>query len=233
MSVAGAGRGALTLFDLDATLLPIDSDHGWCEFMVELGWVEGEAFRSANDRFYAAYLAGRHDIHAYIGFATAPLLARSDAELRAGYARFMREVIEPAIRPQALALVDSHRARGDRLAIVTSTHELIVAPIVTAFGLDPVEQMIATRLARDAQGRLTGTIDGVAAFRDGKVARVGQWLARSGETPGDFDAVVVYSDSPNDLPLLEMATEPVATNPSADLAAIARARGWKILNLFA
>jgi len=223
----------LALFDLDHTLLPIDSDHAWGEFMIGLGWVDAAAFRAGNDAFYADYRAGRLDIDAYIAFAVEPLRRQSAEGLGTAHRRFMREVIEPAIRPQALALVDSHRARGDRLAIVTSTHELIVAPIVTAFGLDPVEQMIATRLARDAQGRLTGTIDGVAAFRDGKVARVGQWLARSGETPGDFDAVVVYSDSPNDLPLLEMATEPVATNPSADLAAIARARGWKILNLFA
>ncbi len=226
-----ASRRGLAVFDLDHTLLPIDSDHAWNEFMVSIGWVDGAQFRTGNDRFYADYQAGRLDIHAYVAFATAPLMARSDAERAEAHRRYMREVVEPQILPEALALVASHRDRGDLVAIASSTNDFIVRPIAAAFGVEG-EAVIATRLARDAEGRLTGGIDGTPALREGKVARVGQWLAGRGERLGDFDGVVAYSDSPNDLPLLEMATEPVATNPSAELAAVAASRGWRMLDLF-
>jgi HAD superfamily hydrolase (TIGR01490 family) len=220
----------LALFDLDLTLLPIDSDHAWGEFMIALGWVEADAFRQGNDAFYADYRAGRLDIDAYIAFATAPLRGRTAAELAAGRDRFMREVVAPVLRPAARELVESHRAPGDRLAIVTSTNDFVTAPIAAAFG---VEALIATRLERGADGSPTGRIDGVPAFREGKVARVGQWLAASGAGWSDFERVSVYSDSLNDLALLEKATDPVATNPSAELEALARERGWRILTLFA
>ena len=141
----------------------------------------------------------------------------------------MREVILPAIRPEATALVAAHRERGDRMAIVTSTNDFITAPIAAAFG---IEALIATRLERDAAGRPTGRIDGMPALREGKVARVGQWLAESGLGWGDFGRISVYSDSPNDLPLLERATDPVAANPSPELEAVARQRGWRIVRLF-
>jgi len=220
----------LALFDLDLTLLPIDSDHAWGEFMIELGWVDVAAFRAGNDRFYADYRAGRLDIDAYIAFAAAPLRERSAAELTAGRERFMREVVAPALRPAAQALVESHRARGDRLALVTSTNDFITAPIARAFGIDA---LIATRLERGGDGAPTGRIDGLPAFREGKVARVGQWLAASGAGWSDFARISVYSDSLNDLALLERATDPVATNPSPELEAVARDRGWRILTLFA
>jgi HAD superfamily hydrolase (TIGR01490 family) len=220
----------LALFDLDLTLLPIDSDHAWGEFMIDLGWADAAAFRAGNDAFYAQYRAGRLDIDAYIAFATMPLRGRSAAELSAGRERFMREVIAPALRPEAHALVDSHRQRGDRLAIVTSTSDFVTAPIAAAFG---VESLIATRLERGADGAPTGRIDGVPAFREGKVARVGQWLAASGAGWSDFARISVYSDSLNDLALLEQATDPVATHPSPELEAVARERGWRILTLFA
>jgi HAD superfamily hydrolase (TIGR01490 family) len=220
----------LALFDLDLTLLPIDSDHAWGEFMIELGWAEPASFRAGNDAFYADYRAGRLDIDAYIAFATSPLRGRSAAELGAGRERFMREVIAPALRPAARALVESHRARADRLAIVTSTNDFITAPIAAAFAVD---ELIATTLERDAAGAPTGRIAGIAAFREGKVARVGQWLAAGGADWADCSRVSVYSDSLNDLALLEKATDPVATNPSPELAALARRRGWPILTLFA
>jgi len=220
----------LALFDLDLTLLPIDSDHAWGEFMIELDWVDAAAFRAGNDGFYADYRAGRLDIAAYIAFAAAPLGRRSAAELAAGRERFMREVVAPALRPAARALVEAHRERGDRLALVTSTNDFITAPIAAAFGIDA---LIATRLERDADGAPTGRIDGLPAFREGKVARVGQWLAASGAGWSDFARISVYSDSLNDLALLERATDPVATNPSPELEAVARERGWRILTLFA
>lgn len=221
----------LALFDLDHTLLPIDSDHAWNEFMVTLGWVDADAFRAGNERFYADYQHQRLDIHAYIAFATAPLGSRSDDELAAAHRRYLRDVVQPQIRAEAVELVESHRARGDLVAIASSTNEFIVGPIAAAFGVAG-DAVIATRLARDGHGRLTGAIDGTPAFREGKVSRIGQWLLGRGQQPADFDRIVSYSDSPNDLPLLEMATEPVATNPSAELAAIAASRGWRVLRLF-
>jgi len=222
-------RGGLALFDLDLTLLPIDSDHAWNEYMIGLGWVDAAAFKSGNDAFYAAYREQRLDIEAYVAFATAPLRERTNEELGAAHRRFMQEVVEPAMRPQARSLVASHRARGDLMALVTSTNDFITAPIAEAFG---IESLIATRLERDEAGRFTGRIAGTPAFRDGKVERVGQWLAQRGARWTDFGPVSVYSDSPNDLPLLDKATDAVATNPSPDLEAIASQRGWRILKLF-
>jgi HAD superfamily hydrolase (TIGR01490 family) len=198
--------------------------------MIELGWVDATAFRAGNDAFYADYRAGRLDIGAYIAFAAAPLRERSAAELVAGRERFMREVVAPVLRPEARALVESHRERGDRLALVTSTNDFVTTPIAAAFAIDA---LIATRLERGADGAPTGRIDGVPAFREGKVARVGQWLATDGGDWRDFERISVYSDSLNDLALLERATDPVATNPSPGLAALAAERGWRILNLFA
>ena len=219
----------LCLFDLDDTLLPFDSDHAWGEFLVRLGWVDAAAFRRANDAFYAAYQCGRLDIHAYIDFSTAPLRARTPEELGCAQAQFMREVIEPQMRPAALELVGDHRARGDRMALVTATNDFVTAPIARAFGIDP---LIAVRLERDLGGTITGGIQGTPSFREGKVKRVEEWLATLGCAWHGFERVSVYSDSINDLALLERATDAVATNPTPALEAIARERGWRILKLF-
>jgi len=220
----------LCLFDLDDTLLPIDSDHAWGEFVIRLGWVEEDAFRRGNDAFYADYRLGKLDIHAYIAFATAPLTAHDTETLRAAQARFMREVISPALHPAALALVRAHQAQGDRIALVTATNDFITAPIARAFGID---HLIAVRLEQGPGGTITGRIAGTPSYREGKVARVEEWLAEDGRHWGDFERISVYSDSLNDLPLLERGTDPVATNPSAALEAVARERGWRILRLFA
>ena len=221
---------SLCLFDLDHTLLPIDSDHAWGEFMISLGWVDAAAFRRGNEEAYETYKAGRLDIDAWIAFASAPFRVRPDDERRAAQVRFMREVIAPVMQPAAVALVQAHRERGDRIALVTATNDFVTAPIAAAFGIDT---LIATRLERDARGAITGRIEGVPSYREGKVARVGQWLAAEGRDWGDFGRVSVYSDSLNDLSLLERATDPVATNPSTELEAVARERGWRILTLFA
>ncbi len=224
----GAPAG-LCLFDLDDTLLPIDSDHAWGEFVTRLGWVDATEFGRRNDVFYAQYQAGRLDIHEYIAFATAPLRAHSVAEVDAAHRRFMHEMIVPQIRPAALDLVRDHRSRGDLIALVTATNEFVTAPIARAFG---IADLIAVRLERDAGGTITGRIAGTPSYREGKVARVQQWLAGRGAVWTDFGRISVYSDSANDLPLLERATDPVATNPTPALRAIAEARGWRVLKLF-
>ena len=227
MSQAAAPN--LCLFDLDDTLLPLDSDHAWGEFVIRLGWVDEANFRRRNDEFFALYQAGRLDIHAYIAFATEPLRRRTAAELAAAQQRFMHEVIVPALRPAALQLVRRHQAQGDLVALVTATNDFVTTPIAAAFG---IADLIAVRLARDAGGTISGRIDGLPSYREGKVARVEEWLRAQGRTWSDCCRISVYSDSVNDLPLLERASEPVATNPTPALEAMARQRGWRILRLF-
>jgi HAD superfamily hydrolase (TIGR01490 family) len=219
----------LVLFDLDGTLIAKDSDHAFGEFMVALGWADATAFASENDRFYQQYQAGCLDVDAYVEFATRPWRTRPVAEQATVLGRFMREQMVPAIGERARALVRSHLDAGDCVAIATSTNEFITRPIASAFGVDA---LIATELERDAVGCVTGRIRGVPALREGKLKRVEQWLGGQSRSLGDFESSVCYSDSTNDLPLLQAVSEPVATNPSPALEAIARERGWRILHLF-
>jgi HAD superfamily hydrolase (TIGR01490 family) len=219
----------LALFDLDGTLIEKDSDHAFGEHLVALGWADGAEFAAANDRFYQQYLAGALDIDAYIDFATRPWRDRSAAEQVEALRSFMRDVMRPVLRERARALVRNHLNAGDLVAIVTATNEFITRPIADAFGVDT---LIATELERDGAGRVTGRIHGVPSYREGKIARVEQWLATRGSRLAACRASVFYSDSTNDLALLQAVSEPVATNPSPALEAIARERGWRILRLF-
>lgn len=219
----------LALFDLDHTLIPIDSDYAWGQFTVEIGWRDAETHTRANDAFYEQYKAGTLDIHEYIRFSVAPLAEHGVETSDAAHRRFMDQVIRPAIRPVALELVRRHQAAGDQVVVVTATNEFVTRPIAAAFG---VSELIAIDLERDAQGNPTGAIRGTPSFREGKVARVEQWLASRGLSWADVTHSSFYSDSLNDLPLLEKVTEPVATNPDPRLSAIATERGWRILNLF-
>lgn len=219
----------LALFDLDHTLIPLDSDHAWGEFTVRLGWRDGDAFRRANDAYYAHYKAGTLDIHDYVRFAVGAVRERGLAEGRRAHERFMAEVIRPAITEAARALVRRHQEAGDTVVVVTATNAFVTRPIAQAFG---VEHLIAIDLDTDAGGELTGAIAGVPSFREGKVVRVEQWLADRGLRWSDLAHSTFYSDSMNDLPLLEKVHEPVATNPDERLAHLARQRGWRILNLF-
>lgn len=219
----------LCLFDLDHTLLPLDSDHAFGEFLVRIGWADAHVFRARNDEFYRQYQGGRLDIEAYVDFATSAWRTRSPDERRWVQARFMDEVVRPALTPVATELVRRHQASDELVAIVTATNEFVTRPIATAFGVD---HLMAIELETDGGGNITGRIRGVPSYQRGKITRVEQWLSGLGHRLEDFDTVTFYSDSPNDLPLLELATDPVATNPSPALEAIARERGWRILNLF-
>lgn len=219
----------LALFDLDHTLIPMDSDFEWGQFTVRLGWRDEASFGQANQVFYEQYKAGTLDIAEYIRFATAAIREHGMEKSIAAHARYMSDVVQKSIKSPALELVRKHQAAGDEVVIVTATNEFVTRPIADAFG---VSQLIAIELARDAQGAPTGEIQGVPSFREGKVARVEQWLAQRGASWGSVARSTFYSDSINDLPLLEKVTHPVATNPDDRLRAVAEARGWPLLNLF-
>lgn len=219
----------LTLFDLDGTLIDTDSDHAFGEFLVEVGWADRDAFQRRNNAFFADYQAGRLDQAAYIDFATAPWRERPVAEALAMREQFLHARIRPALHESALTLVRRHQQAGDRVAIVTATNEFITRPIAELFG---VAELIALELERDPAGRVTGRIQGIASYGEGKVTRVEQWLSGNGLAAPDFERITFYSDSTNDLPLLEWCSHPVATNPGAALEAVARERGWPILRLF-
>ena len=218
----------LALFDLDHTLLPIDSDYAWGQFTIELGWTDPASFARRNDQFYAQYQAGTLDIHAYVRFATEAFRLRGPAAADAARRRFMQEVIEPAIRTPALDLIDRHRQAGDRLVVITATNEFVTRPIVQRLGVD---ELIAVQLARDTNGWYSGEIEGIPSMREGKVQRMTHWLLEQGLDWNGIEATF-YSDSTNDLPLLTRVQHPVATNPDVRLREHAQALGWPILELF-
>jgi HAD superfamily hydrolase (TIGR01490 family) len=220
---------ALALFDLDGTLLPRDSDHAFGEYLVQCGWVSDDTFRRANDRFYADYLEGRLDMAAYVDFATSAWRLRSTPEQQRVLDEFVHDVVKPMLHPAALDLVHRHRDAGERLALVTATNEFVTRPIAALFGIDT---LIATELERDLDGRVTGRVAGTSSFREGKIVRVQDWLAGLGTTLAAAPRCTFYSDSTNDLPLLEAVSHPVATNPGVGLARIAAERGWPVIHLF-
>jgi len=221
-------RKKIALFDLDHTLIPFDSDYAWGEFTVSLGWCEAVEFKRRNTEFFEQYRAGTLDIHAYVRFATEALRMQGDIKSIAAQVDFMSVVVKKDITSQALSLIQGHRDTGATVVIVTATNEFVTRPIADAFG---VQELIAVELARDTEGALTGEIKGTPSFREGKVIRVEQWLADRGLGWSDVETTF-YTDSMNDLALLEKATHPVATNPDERLRAIATARGWRILDLF-
>lgn len=228
MTTPTTRRLRLALFDLDHTLLPLDSDYAWGQYTTRIGWTDPDEFARRNDEFFAHYQAGTLDIHDYVRFATDAVRQHGPHAAAQAHQGFMREVIEPAILPQARALLQKHADAGEQVVIITATNEFITAPIAQALG---VQELIAVRLARGADGWITGEIEGTPSMREGKVARLQEWLAARGL---DWDTVdsTFYSDSLNDLPLLEKVHRPVATNPDPRLRAIAQQRGWPILELF-
>ncbi|MEP6791520.1 MAG: HAD family hydrolase [Ramlibacter sp.] len=221
-------RKRVALFDLDHTLLPIDSDYSWGVFTNDIGWTDPVSFKQKNDAFFEHYKAGTLDIHEYVRFATDAVRGKGAREAAKAHERFMREVIQPALRPEALELVRRHQQAGDEVVIVTATNEFVTRPIARAFG---VEELIAVELERGADGWISGAIAGVPSAREGKVVRVEQWLAARGLGWGDVETAF-YTDSINDLALLEKVDHPVATNPDLRLRALAGERGWRILDLF-
>jgi HAD superfamily hydrolase (TIGR01490 family) len=217
----------LALFDLDNTLLTGDSDYEWGQFLVDHRVLDREVYEAQNRAYYEQYVAGTLDIHEYLGFALRPLAEHAAPELERWHAEFMRLRIAPMITPAARALVRRHLEAGDLCAIVTATNSFVTAPIAREFG---VEHLIATE-PETRGGRFTGRVAGTPCFRDGKVRRVDEWLAGLGRGLQDFAESAFYSDSHNDLPLLERVSRPVAVDPDAALAAEAGRRGWPVISL--
>nr|WP_312987222.1 HAD family phosphatase [Comamonas koreensis] len=217
----------LALFDLDHTLLPLDSDYEWGEFTLRKGWCDKQEFGSRNAAFFADYQKGTLDIHAYVRFATEAIRKLGPEAADEAHRAFMQEVITPHIQPAALALLQQHRDAGDTIVIVTATNEFVTRPIAKALGVD---HLLAVNLARDASGWITGEIDGVPTMRAGKVIRMEAWMAERGLSWDSVDSIF-YSDSMNDVPLLEKVDTAVATNPDARLRQLATERGWRILDL--
>ncbi|MFT7286574.1 MAG: HAD superfamily hydrolase (TIGR01490 family) [Halieaceae bacterium] len=214
----------LAIFDLDNTLIAGDSDHLWGEFLCRRGVVDELTFRADNDAFNADYQRGELDINAYLRFALAPLKGRSAQELRSWQSDFMREFIEPIMLPAAQELIASHRQRGHRPLIITATNEFVTRPIADALGVDT----LLGCAVEVAMGRFTGRAHGTLSYREGKVKRLDEWLLEEGE---EAQGAWFYSDSHNDLPLLNAVDNPVAVDPDEKLAAAAAAQGWPVISL--
>lgn len=215
---------ALAIFDLDNTLLGGDSDYLWGRYLAENGIVDEESYHQTNLAFYQDYQAGKLDINAFLEFVFTPLKNNPMSELLRWRAEYLEHKIVPIILPAAEKLIRFHRDRGDTLLIITATNEFLTRPIADKLG---IEQLIATR-PEVVDGRFTGRVDGVPAFQAGKVQRLQNWLAENKQT---LAGSVFYSDSQNDLPLLEQVETPVAVDPDEVLRQTAQDRGWKILSL--
>jgi HAD superfamily hydrolase (TIGR01490 family) len=215
---------ALAIFDLDETLIAGDSDYSWGQFLVCQGKVDARQYHDKNEKFYQDYQRGQLDIREYLAFALQPLARLSREELSALHRQFMAEVIQPMWLPGAVELLHQHRSAGDFLLVITSTNRFVVEPICSRLGVD---DLIATELEL-VDGRYTGDIVGEPSFREGKVSRLQAWLAETGHA---IEGSYFYSDSANDLPLLEVVSHPVAVDPDARLAEVAAARGWASISL--
>jgi HAD superfamily hydrolase (TIGR01490 family) len=215
---------SLAIFDLDNTLLGGDSDHAWGEFLCEKGIVDSDEYRRANDYFYDQYKNGGLDIYEFLDFALRPLATLNKEKLNTLHQQFMAEKIEPIILPKALELLKNHRERGDYLLIITATNHFVTGPIANRLGVDAI-------IATDPEmidGNYTGKVTGIPCFQEGKVTRLNDWLSAN---PYTLEDSYFYSDSHNDLPLLQLVTNPIAVNPDETLEAHANEHLWPVLDL--
>lgn len=214
----------LALFDLDNTLLGGDSDHAWGDYLCERGILDAATYKTRNDEFYQDYLAGTLDLTAYLNF-TLEILGRTEmAQIDEWHRDFMRDCIEPIMLPKAMELIAKHREAGDKLVVITATNRFVTAPIVARLGIDT---LLATE-CEIVDGRYSGRTTDVPCFREGKVTRLNRWLE---ENQLNLDDSYFYSDSLNDLPLLEQVANPVAVDPDPKLRAEAEKRGWPVITL--
>lgn len=219
----------IALFDLDHTLIPIDSDYEWGQFLCRVGAVDAEAFAKRNAGFFAQYQAGTLDPVEYLEFALGTLAQFPRKKIDELHQQFMQEVIQPALLPAAFDLLKKHQDQEDLIAIITATNRFVTAPIAQALG---VPHLLAAEPELDAANNITGKLLGVPTSGAGKVIHLQDWLAKQEKQLSDFGSSHFYSDSHNDIPLLEVVTHPVATNPNARLSAHALAKGWPQIQLF-
>lgn len=214
----------LAIFDLDGTLLNGDSDYTWGQFLVEKGLVDTQVYKEANDKFFKQYQSGTLDIFEYLAFSLAPLTQFSKAELTALHQTFMQEKIQPMMQKKASELLKHHKDQGHFLLMITATNQFVTGPIGEALGMDhiiaPVPEIV--------NDRYTGKVVGIPSFQAGKVTRLNDWLAETGHS---MEGSYFYSDSRNDLPLLELVTHPVAVDADETLTNIAQERGWQHISL--
>lgn len=215
---------ALTIFDLDNTLLGGDSDFLWGRYLCENGIVDENAYRRANEHYYQQYLEGSLDIYEFLEFVFKPLASHDMETLHQWRAAYLEQKIKPIMLPAAQALVESHRSQGDTLLIITATNSFLTSPIAEMLGID---NLIATD-PEMLNGRFTGRVAGKPSFQHGKVDRLHNWLR---DQDDELEGSTFYSDSHNDLPLLELVDTPVAVDPDPKLQAVAEQRGWNILSL--
>lgn len=215
---------ALAIFDLDNTLIGGDSDYLWGQFVCEQGIVDAEEHGAQNDKFYADYKSGNLDIEAYLRFALGPLRGQSPETLESWQRQFMDRKIKPIMLPKASRLIDNHRRRGDDLLVITATNRFVTGPIASALGID---ELIACE-AEIVDGAYTGEPAGIPSYHAGKVTRLLDWISARDIS---LDGAYFYSDSHNDLPLLELVDKPVAVDPDEILLARAREAGWPIISL--
>ena len=217
----------LACFDLDNTLLGTDSDHQWGQFLIEAGVLDRDTHEAANQAFYDDYREGRLDIDDFLRFQLRALAEHPRRQLDAWHAEFMRVKILPNIGRAARKLVEQHREAGHTLVIITATNAFVTAPIAREFG---IAHLIAT-IPEEVDGRYTGHYSGVPSFREGKVTRLEAWLASQGESLDGLAESWFYSDSHNDLPLLERVTHAVAVDPDDTLRQVAHQRRWPVISL--
>lgn len=214
----------LAIFDLDGTLLEGDSDYNWGQFLVERKLVDLETYQAANERFYQQYLQGNLDIFEYLTFSLAPLKQFQQAQLTKLHEDFMETKIQPMMQTKAFELIDHHRQQGHFLLIITATNEFVTKPISDALGMDHLIAPIPEKI----DGMYTGKVIGVPSFQEGKVTRLNAWLEETGHT---LKGSYFYSDSHNDLPLLELVDHPVAVDADITLSQIALERKWPHISL--
>lgn len=217
----------LALFDLDNTILAGDSDYNWSRFLIQEGYLDGAIHAEKNEKFYADYKAGTLDIYAFVEFQFKPLARNPRNILNQLLKKYVEEVIKPMITEKAYALVRKHREEGDLLIVITATNSFITKPIAALFG---IENLIGTD-PEEKEGEFTGKVSGLPSFKEGKVTRLEAWLKNKNLSLADFKKSYFYSDSHNDLPLMQKVTHPVAVDSDDILTEYANSKGWPKISL--
>ena len=217
----------LALFDLDNTILAGDSDYNWSRFLIQEGYLDGAIHAEKNEKFYADYKAGTLDIYAFVEFQFKPLARNPRTVLNQLLKKYVEEVIKPMITEKARALVKRHQEEGDLIIVITATNSFITKPIAELFG---IENLIGTD-PEEKEGEFTGKVTGLPSFKEGKVTRLEAWLKGKNLLLTSFEKSYFYSDSHNDLPLMQKVTHPVAVDSDDVLSEYAKSKGWPQISL--